>query len=90
MITSLHANTSPASVATMAPAAPSAWLFEGERFQTRSGVPTFTMLRAMGSPMEPRPMNPTGFETVTVTTPPPASLHVPGGPPAGRIYRRCD
>jgi len=60
MTTSHCLKTSADAPATRAPAAASGAHFAGERFQTRSGAPAFTRLSAMGSPIAPRPMKPSG------------------------------
>src|SRR5438552_3008651 len=64
--TSHRAKTSAASFATLAPALPRMADFAGERFQTSSGVPALTRFSAIGSPIAPRPMNPTGAERIAV------------------------
>src|SRR6266851_1944617 len=68
--TSHRAKTSAGSLATAAPASARMPHFEDERFQTRSGVPALIRFSAIGSPMAPRPMKPTGAEGITVMTTP--------------------
>src|SRR6267143_1513948 len=64
--TSHRTKTSAASFATAAPASARTAHFEGDRFQTRSGLPAFKRFKAIGSPMAPRPMKPTRAEGTTV------------------------
>src|SRR5438105_11823935 len=66
MMTSQRAKTSAGSFATLAPALARMADLAGVRFQTRSGVPALTRLSAIGSPIAPTPMNPTGAARVTV------------------------
>ncbi len=62
-ITSSHrAKTSAGSFATAAPALARMPHFAGERFQTSSGVPAFARFSAIGWPIVPRPMKPTGAD----------------------------